>query len=513
LAELNSAYMKYIKNKVNPYNIIKSNSSVSNTLAAIYRMIYLKNNYCLYNSDKILYIANSSILLDKIKNIYDKLINEIEPDYVTLFSFIGDKVDFLTVKDLKEYYCKSYISKNASHLKLITNESERIEIIKSCLDIVKEEYKNLKLYKKDYINFISDEIKWMKTFEYIEIDEYQNCVRNGRRYKRGEGPLRLLKNSKERESIYKLFTLYQDKLSAKNLFDYEDADKFALIEAQNRKRVEYTHIFVDECEVFTKNQLQLVSILKNAQTYGETNYLYNKSSILPLGAFLVKPNKLSEINVGQKLKSYYFKKPFEKLIELQNDLNKKVHKIEEDLTMNNNNLTSKKDYSIENYEFVSLKYGKEFKFIRDISRKDSIVLLDNSSTHEIKPNEMRELPLFTNIAAGEPILMNPDVEDTFYLPEMWLKGLDNHFILKVKGDSMIGAGINDGDYVVIRSTPSAQNRDIVAVDLDGNATLKRLKIKKNEVLLMPENEKYSPIPIGEDGVHILGTAVGILKKN
>ncbi|MDP4179347.1 MAG: S24 family peptidase, partial [Bacillota bacterium] len=87
------------------------------------------------------------------------------------------------------------------------------------------------------------------------------------------------------------------------------------------------------------------------------------------------------------------------------------------------------------------------------------------------------------------------------------------FILKVKGDSMINADIDDGDYVLIKKQPFAENNDIIAADLDGSATLKRLKYTKDSAFLMPENEKYSPIPINDDGVRIIGTAVGIIKKS
>nr|WP_279285207.1 S24 family peptidase [Clostridium niameyense] len=130
---------------------------------------------------------------------------------------------------------------------------------------------------------------------------------------------------------------------------------------------------------------------------------------------------------------------------------------------------------------------------------------------EYKEHDLVSLPVFNDIAAGQPILMNPYVEDNFYIPKYWIKGMKDCFILKVKGDSMIGANIENGDYVVIKREQMAQNGDIVAVNLFGDATLKRLSINKSKILLMPENDKYDAIHIVEEGANIMGIAVGIIK--
>ena len=78
---------------------------------------------------------------------------------------------------------------------------------------------------------------------------------------------------------------------------------------------------------------------------------------------------------------------------------------------------------------------------------------------------------------------------------------------------MINANINNGDLVIIEQNPTPSNGDIVAVNIDGNATLKRLKIEKERVLLMPENDKYEPISIyRDDEFFVLGKAIGIITK-
>ncbi|MBO9523990.1 MAG: transcriptional repressor LexA [Nocardioidaceae bacterium] len=119
------------------------------------------------------------------------------------------------------------------------------------------------------------------------------------------------------------------------------------------------------------------------------------------------------------------------------------------------------------------------------------------------------VPLVGRIAAGGPILAEERVEDVFPLPKT-LVGEGTLFLLEVAGDSMVDAAICDGDYVVIRQQPTANNGDIVAAMLDGEATVKTYKKKGDQVWLMPHNAAYEPI----DGNHatILGKVTAVLRR-
>lgn len=120
------------------------------------------------------------------------------------------------------------------------------------------------------------------------------------------------------------------------------------------------------------------------------------------------------------------------------------------------------------------------------------------------------VPVVGRIAAGGPILAEQAIEDIFPLPRD-LVGEGTLFLLKVVGDSMVEAAITNGDWVVIRQQPVADNGDIVAAMIDGEATVKTYKRKDDGHLwLMPHNAAYSPIP-GDDAV-ILGRVVAVLRK-
>lgn len=119
------------------------------------------------------------------------------------------------------------------------------------------------------------------------------------------------------------------------------------------------------------------------------------------------------------------------------------------------------------------------------------------------------VPLVGRIAAGGPILAEEAVEDVFALPKQ-LVGEGTHFLLKVTGDSMIDVAIADGDWVVVRQQPVAENGDIVAAMIDGEATVKTFKRRDGHVWLLPQNPAYEPIP--GDEASVLGRVVAVLRK-
>ena len=119
------------------------------------------------------------------------------------------------------------------------------------------------------------------------------------------------------------------------------------------------------------------------------------------------------------------------------------------------------------------------------------------------------VPVLGRIAAGGPILAEEAVEDVFPLPRE-LVGEGSLFLLKVVGESMVDAAICDGDWVVVRQQNTADNGDIVAAMIDGEATVKTFKRTGNQVWLMPHNPAFDPIPGNEAA--ILGRVVPVIRK-
>jgi len=119
------------------------------------------------------------------------------------------------------------------------------------------------------------------------------------------------------------------------------------------------------------------------------------------------------------------------------------------------------------------------------------------------------LPLVGEVAAGEPVLAEENIEDYLELPGV-IGGEDGDYILRVKGDSMKDAGILEGDYVVVKQTEDAANGEIVVALLEHEATVKRFFREKDRIRLQPENSAYKPIRTKE--AQLLGKVVGVFRS-
>jgi repressor LexA len=147
---------------------------------------------------------------------------------------------------------------------------------------------------------------------------------------------------------------------------------------------------------------------------------------------------------------------------------------------------------------------------RDPTKPRAIELADRT-----QPADVHRLPVLGEIAAGGPLLAEQNVEEYVAVPEPLSRGGDEEFILRVKGDSMVNAGILDGDFVVVQRRQDASNGEIV-VALAGDdesadeATVKRFFREDGRVRLQPENDALEPIYA--DHVQILGKVIGVFRQ-
>jgi repressor LexA len=149
---------------------------------------------------------------------------------------------------------------------------------------------------------------------------------------------------------------------------------------------------------------------------------------------------------------------------------------------------------------------------RDPNRPRAVgVLPPDADGDDVAANRPKPayVPVVGRIAAGGPILAEQAIEDVFPLPRE-IVGEGSLFLLKVVGDSMVDAAITDGDWVVVRQQPTAENGDIVAAMIEGEATVKTFKRRDGHIWLMPHNAAYEPIP--GDEATVLGRVVAVLRR-
>ena len=150
---------------------------------------------------------------------------------------------------------------------------------------------------------------------------------------------------------------------------------------------------------------------------------------------------------------------------------------------------------------------------RDPTKPRAIEVLDGNSNPNVSGlnQEIINLPLVGQITAGEPILAQENIEEYIPLPSNLIKGSDN-FVLKVKGDSMINAGILNNDYIIVDKKNTASNSQIVIALINGEtSTVKRFYKENNFVRLQPENDFMEPIILEANSVEIIGVVTGVFR--
>ncbi len=146
---------------------------------------------------------------------------------------------------------------------------------------------------------------------------------------------------------------------------------------------------------------------------------------------------------------------------------------------------------------------------RDATKPRAIEITDGDNDHAQFNLSVTQVPLVGKVTAGEPILATENIEDYFPLPRHYADH-GSIFMLSISGDSMIDAGIHDGDYVVVRQQQSAMNGDIVvAMNEDNEATVKTFYKEKDHIRLQPENTSLQPIRLKQ--VSILGKVIGLFR--
>jgi len=166
-----------------------------------------------------------------------------------------------------------------------------------------------------------------------------------------------------------------------------------------------------------------------------------------------------------------------------------------------------------------MEIRKEFGFKSNRTVRDYLIALEKKGYIRLHPGKKRGIevlrpagiPVFGSIGAGAGIFADENVEDILEIESRFFTD-GECFAVKVRGDSMIQAGILEGDYAIIRKQPIAENGQIVAAVIDQEITLKRLVIKKDKIELLPENPAYKPIVFKNNRPIVLGVLVGLVRK-
>ncbi len=470
--EFTKAQNKFIRHKSSGYQVLKGKEGTGKSTASIYKTLNLENNYCLYEDDRILYVTSNYSKNIDANELYNEERNK--EYFYSLFSLDKNRVNIVTFEELINTYYSAYIREKGQVFKIISKK-ECLRELETLKKEIEKFYKKSKLIEKATLEFILDEIQWIKASN-LTLDEYLNVDRKGRKN-------RIKKNSYTREAIYNIKIMYNNNLYMNSFIDEYDHILFALEYIKKYKGI-YSHIILDDMERLTKAEIDFIKAIYKEKEYSSFIFILNSELNNKENSWMIKGRKFNTLGVDVKGKSFSFKLKFEKKKKVVN--------------------------TIEKFEYINLKNKDVIEFNIDTA-SNSKEIFDNDNTI-YNQDDLIDVPMFSNIAAGNPIEINDNVEGTFYLPKYWLERGKDTFILRVKGDSMVDKNICDGDLVVIKKQVNANHNDIVAANLDGEATLKTLNLNSDRPKLMPANSLYSPIELTNRNITILGVAIGVIKQ-
>ncbi|OOM80727.1 LexA family transcriptional regulator [Clostridium sp. BL-8] len=507
--EFNKEQKKIINYKPHGHLLIKGEKLTGKTTIIINKIPMLLNHYCIEKNDKILIAAYDEQHLRHISYIYDNIESEKYHQNSFFDEDNSDKLEIRTIESLIIYYFNKY--KKDNNIEIIMASAEECEKqLKDSMEIIKKKYEKNKFDLLDYenIEFVKEEIAWIKSCSYLNINDYQTANRIGRINRLNNDARILRKNSKQRQAIYEVLDEYNKKLGMLNKVDLQDMALLALESAKGIQTKKYTHIVIDDCEKLTRVQLEFLKALYNDKVYSSLNFTLNTDSNMTLNAWITNGRSFASLGYDMKGKSISLKGTF---ADAEKSNENKI--IAKEMKHDNlkKNTSSNKSFVLDTIEYIDLKHNVSHRFIKDSGNIDEIYIEANGIDEKVE--DVISIPLFNEIAAGNPILINDEVDENYYLPKEWIKNTKGTFMLKVKGDSMINKNINDGDYVIISNQSYPNVKDIVAVDIEGEATLKTYKIINGKITLMPENEKYDPIIIEDQQFSFLGVAIGLVKNS
>ncbi len=466
------------------------------TSVAILRMLYLLEHGC-KTGEKVLYLCfNKKAKEDVVQQFYE----QYSLQNISLFD--EESKGEVLIKDI-DALLEEAANKAHVHLNLELCDEMPETIIKALLPQVRKAYPKVKWLKEDFISFIQHELSWINTCGYITFEDYAVSARKG-------ATIKLPKKGSGRKAIWLLKEMARDALKKQGFMtkDQVQVDTLWYLK-EDALRERYKHIIIDDAHQLTKVQLECIKALK-CEDIGEVLFLMDKKEEPMPFAWLGKGNTFKTIGfnmtgrvkhlVGRKKATTHKKRVALEQTPLEIFMSELVNKQQEAQQVPK---VSKLPWYVETYCYINKVTGVETIFQRDSSAGETYI-------DEMKQDEIEELPVYSDIAAGMPIELVDEVNGKFELPSAFLHHKKNTYILHVQGDSMIGANISDGDYVVIQAG-NVNNHEIAAVYYNGTTTLKRIVQEKERILLVSENPKYKPIVIEEGDFRVMGKLIGVIK--
>ena len=311
---LNVEQRRIIENKPNGHVLVKGVAGSGKTTVAVHKIPFLLKDYTYEKDDKILVITYNKSLINYIKYIYEEIERNKENEQLTLGIYESgdkDKLYIETIDNMMFKYFTSYIKEEKLEILRFATEKQKNKAMVEAINVVKQEYEKVNVLDRKNLTFIIEEIRWMKSCNYTDIEEYQTIDRIGRISNNNvESTHKLRKNSKIRKAIFEVMIQYNDNLKKEKLVDLQDVALMALRQAKREVGEKYTHIIVDETQDLTRVQLEFIKTLYMNRSYSSMLFVSDTAQSIYPEAWLVKGRSFTSIGLDMTGKSTSLSKSY-----------------------------------------------------------------------------------------------------------------------------------------------------------------------------------------------------------
>lgn len=311
---LNVEQRRIIENKPNGHVLVKGVAGSGKTTVAVHKIPFLLKDYTYEKDDKILVITYNKSLINYIKYIYEEIERNKENEQLTLGIYESgdkDKLHIETIDNMMFKYFTSYIKEEKLEKLRVATEKQINKAMVEAINVVKQEYEKVNVLDRKNLTFIIEEIRWMKSCNYTDIEEYQTIDRIGRISNNNvESTHKLRKNSKIRKAIFEVMIQYNDNLKKEKLVDLQDVALMALRQAKREVGEKYTHIIVDETQDLTRVQLEFIKTLYMNRSYSSMLFVSDTAQSIYPESWLVKGRSFTSIGLDMTGKSTSLSKSY-----------------------------------------------------------------------------------------------------------------------------------------------------------------------------------------------------------
>ena len=281
---------------------IKGVAGSGKTTVALHRALYLHKNYCYKPDDLILFVTYNKTLISYLKHIYQKMEKDYREYYANIFSDNEQKVDMNTVDSI--IYQKYHKLKGEKALEPIYGSPKSRKILRDCIIEIQKGFHDIQVIDLKHLRFLMDEIDWLKSCNYLDLNEYQQIDRIGRaRTEERKGPQRLAKNSKARKAIFHLMRHFDQSLQKQGYIYHKDMALEVYKQTLKKPEKLYKHIIVDEGQDLTRVQLEYLKTLYRNDKDSCFTFVADTAQSIYSHAWLVKGRSFTSLGMDMSGKS------------------------------------------------------------------------------------------------------------------------------------------------------------------------------------------------------------------